>query len=61
MMSLSRKYLFLATLKGHSDPPPSPIAVKPIFFAFPDPKIGGGVPNPNPNPAGGAPGGGGWP
>ena len=25
MMSLGKKYLFLATLKGHSGPPPSPI------------------------------------
>ena len=38
MMSLSRKYLFLATLKGHRDPPPSPITVKPIFLRFPTPK-----------------------
>ena len=42
MMSLGKKYLFLATLKGHSDPPPSPMNVKPIFFAILDPKIGGG-------------------
>ena len=42
MMSLRKKYLFLATLKGYSDPPPSPITVKPIFFVISDPKMGGG-------------------
>ena len=42
MMSLSKKYIFLATLKGHSDPPPSPITVKPIFFCDSRPKNRGG-------------------
>ena len=31
MMSLGKKYLFLATLKGHSGPPPSPITLIPFF------------------------------
>ena len=34
MMSLGKNYLFLATLKCHSDPPTSPITVKPIFLRF---------------------------
>ena len=34
MMSLGKKYLFLATLKGHSDPPPSPITLIPHFLNF---------------------------
>ena len=34
MMSLGKKYLFLASLKGHSDPPLSPITVKPMFLRF---------------------------
>ena len=32
MMSLGKKYLFLATLKGHSGPPPSPITLNPVFL-----------------------------
>ena len=59
MMSLSKKYLFLATLKGHSDPPPSPITVKPIFFCDSRPKNRGGGADPNQSPAGGSLGGGG--
>ena len=58
MMSLAKKDLFLATLKCHSGPPPSPITLIPLFFEFLHPKIGGGVPNPNPTPAGGSLGGG---
>ena len=34
MMSLGKKYLFLATLKGHSGPPPSPITLIPLFLNF---------------------------
>ena len=34
MMSLGKKYLFFATLKGHSDPPPSPVTLIPIFLNF---------------------------
>ena len=59
MMSHAKKDLFLATLKCHSGPPPSPITLIPLFFEFLHPKIGGGgVPNPNPTPAGGSLGGG---
>ena len=32
MMSLGKKYLFLATLKGHSGPPPSQITLIPLFL-----------------------------
>ena len=58
-MSLRKKHLFLATLKGHSGPPPPPITLIPIFFEFLDPKIGGGVLGPNPTAADGSVEGGG--
>ena len=51
MMSLRKKYLFLATLKGHSIPPLSPITLIPLFLSFSTPKKGGGPwspPNPGP-------------
>ena len=38
MMSLGKKYLFLAILKCHSGPPPSPITLIPIFLNFSTPK-----------------------
>ena len=38
MMSLGKKYLFLATVEGHSDPPPSPITQIPIFLNSPPQK-----------------------
>ena len=34
MMSLGKKYLFFATLKCHSVPPPSPITLIPIVLNF---------------------------
>ena len=52
MMSLGKNHLFLATLKGHSGPPPSPITLIPLFFEFLDPKIGGGGPWSQPKPGG---------
>ena len=55
MLSLGKEYLFLATLKGHSGPPSSPITLIPVFFEFVDPKLGGGgVLGPNQSPADGA-------
>ena len=58
MMSLGRNNLFLATWKGHSDPPLSQMDPKPFFFlAIFDTKIGGEAPNPT--PAGGSQWGGG--
>ena len=41
MMSLGKKYLFLATLKGHSGPPPSPVTLIPLFLNFSAKKRGG--------------------
>ena len=38
MMSLGKNYLFLATLKCHSGPPPSPITLIPFFLNFSTPK-----------------------
>ena len=53
MMSLAKKDLFLATLKCHSGPPPSPITLFPLFFEFLHPKIGGGSLTPTqPRPVG---------
>ena len=52
MMSLGKRYLFLATLKGHSGLPPSLITLIPIFFELLDPKVGGGGPWPQPKPGG---------
>ena len=34
MMSLGKKYLFLATLKGRTGPPPSPITLIPLLLNF---------------------------
>ena len=54
MMSLGKKYLFLATLKGHSGPPLSPITLIPLFLNFSTQKQGGEVLGPNPTPASGS-------
>ena len=59
MMSLGKKHLFLATLKCHSGPPPSPITLSPIFLNFSTPKWGGEILGPNQTLPGGTLGGGG--
>ena len=51
MMSLRKKYVFLASLNVHSGSPPSPITRIPLFLSFATQKWGGGPwspPNPGP-------------